>query len=144
EIWSAILSGWPSVTDSEVNEYERSFGISELTGRPFGEMRRGADMAPTGTLGPYFRTESAVGSTAPNFIRRRGFSTARSSARGQAGAAGSKNRRRSVGRRPRPVPRAGLVLRRLPAAPEEGVELARAAAARAGEQLDGVKRAAAD
>ena len=25
EIWSAILSGWPSVTDSEVNRYSLSF-----------------------------------------------------------------------------------------------------------------------
>src|SRR4029453_4224496 len=33
EIWSAILSGWPSVTDSEVNRYSLSDKEGKLRGR---------------------------------------------------------------------------------------------------------------
>ena len=29
EIWSAILSGWPSVTDSDVNENERAAMVAK-------------------------------------------------------------------------------------------------------------------
>src|SRR3954466_4105086 len=46
EIWSAILSGWPSVTDSDVKRKVRSaIGLTERTlalavGDPAGEVRR--------------------------------------------------------------------------------------------------------
>ena len=40
EIWSAILSGWPSVTDSEVNRYSLSISV----------MRRESVAAPSGAL----------------------------------------------------------------------------------------------
>src|SRR5688500_20186725 len=56
EIWSAILSGWPSVTDSEVNSWRRATGISggigewktgrELTrSRPLGQAAGAAELA---------------------------------------------------------------------------------------------------
>src|SRR5215213_11855349 len=42
EIWSAILSGWPSVTDSEVNRYSfsESFMVSACRGGRTGSRRR--------------------------------------------------------------------------------------------------------
>src|SRR3954453_11602043 len=48
EIWSAILSGWPSVTDSDVNRYSFSASFVAIgLGRDsvVGDVRKGGDPA---------------------------------------------------------------------------------------------------
>src|SRR5919201_3753709 len=44
EIWSAILSGWPSVTDSDVNRNSLSDRRCVVIGRPRVHMGRGASV----------------------------------------------------------------------------------------------------
>src|ERR1700745_871946 len=49
EIWSAILSGWPSVTDSEVKRYSLSFiEAGKASGFPAFRLPVGEASAPVG------------------------------------------------------------------------------------------------
>src|ERR687893_759178 len=53
EIWSAILSGWPSVTDSDVNRYslsENFMAMEEGCGSAVGDVEKDGDPGRNGPI----------------------------------------------------------------------------------------------